>query len=270
MKRIGIISLMIFILGILAGFGISSFRSPLGRNEQGAVFEGRIEELAGSSARILIDDGFPIRGSGDRADIYLNEELQKEAAVGQRVRVRYDGMVQEMYPLQLAGQMGVTLLEPDKEADEAAENDKAAGAAKATEAAEAAEVASPAEQVTAEDIFFEKDGKQYQKVRDLFDGQYHWASAVSEGTEKLDSHGHKHVDYDSQTRWFECLEDNRRLEVRRWDNLRYSAGDYLIYDYDGVIHVARAEDLYHPVLSYDWGGTYGNISKVRGGIYGCR
>jgi len=57
-----------------------------------------------------IDDGFSIRLSGDQAWIYLNDEVKQEAVVGKRVKVRYDGVIQETYPLQIPGLLDVELL----------------------------------------------------------------------------------------------------------------------------------------------------------------
>lgn len=113
--------------------------------------------------------------------------------------------------------------------------------------------------------WFRKDGKEYQKVQDLKYGGYRWCSVLTEGDMVRDDHGHERTDYYSQIRSFESLDGRKKLEVRRWDNLCYSAGEYLIFEYDGVIHVSEAHDLYHPVLSYDSAGTYGIITKVPGG-----
>lgn len=116
-----------------------------------------------------------------------------------------------------------------------------------------------------EERYFFEDGKDYEKVRDLIDGQYHWASAVGEGNTIKDSHGHEQPDYSTQPRWFVNLDSKETLEVRRWDNLYYSAGDYLIYEYDGMMYVAEKEDLYHPVLSYPIAGTYGIVNRISDG-----
>lgn len=53
--------------------------------------------------------------------------------------------------------------------------------------------------------------------------------------------------------------------MRRFDNLLYSAGEYLIFEYDGMVHVSRQTDIYHPVLSYEYGWTYGIVTKVKQG-----
>lgn len=116
-----------------------------------------------------------------------------------------------------------------------------------------------------ESIFYEKDGKQYQKVRDLISGQYEWASAVTGGDIVKDDHGHERVDYYSQDRSFERVEGTELISVRRWDNLYYSAGDYLIFEYNGTMHVSKHYDLYKPVLSYDVAGTYAQVIKVSRG-----
>lgn len=221
---------------------------------QGEFFEGTILEIAGNSGLIQIDDGFSIRLSGDQAWIYLDDEVKQEAVVGKRVKVRYDGVIQETYPMQIPGLLAVELLEE---------------ASLTTPESFVSDQSTPSEErQTAKELpevlprFYKKDGKQYETVPDLLDGQYHWASVVSEGKVILDSHGHEHIDYNSQIRWFEALEEGQRIEVRRWDNLRYSAGDYLIYEYDGTIHVAKPDKIHYPVLSYDGEGTHGNVFKV--------
>jgi len=116
-----------------------------------------------------------------------------------------------------------------------------------------------------ESIYYEKDGKYYHKVPDLISGQYEWASVVAGGKVVKDDHGCEHIDYNSQTRSFEQLEGKEKISVRRWDNLSYSAGAYLIFEYNGTMHVSKSHDLYRPVLSYDIGGTLCIVTKVPGG-----
>lgn len=115
------------------------------------------------------------------------------------------------------------------------------------------------------DRFFEKDGKSYEKVPDLVEGKYKWASALTAGTAVKDGNGCESIDYNSQSRSFERLDGGKKLGVRRWDNLLYSAGDYLIFEYDGTVHVSEPDDLYHPVLSYDKGATHQIVTKVPDG-----
>ncbi len=112
-----------------------------------------------------------------------------------------------------------------------------------------------------QELCYEKDGRQYTLVPDLVTGEYLWASVLSEGTSIKDRHG-KQTDYYSQERSFESLDGKRSYSVRRWDNLLYSAGEYLIFEYDGMIHISKHENLYHPVCSYPMGRTYGMITKV--------
>lgn len=79
----------------------------------GEEFEGAIEEVYPEGAVIKIDDGWAIRSSGDRVTIRLSEEQWKTAEIGGRVRVTYDGMVMETYPLQLGRhQVKVLLVKP--------------------------------------------------------------------------------------------------------------------------------------------------------------
>lgn len=109
-----------------------------------------------------------------------------------------------------------------------------------------------------------EDGTIYEKVRDLSDGFYHWASVLTAGDPVLDDHGHETTDYNTQKRSFVCLDNGRRLEVRRWDNLNGSAGDYLIYEYDGITHISKSHDLYHPVLSLK-DSSFGTMDAVSDG-----
>lgn len=102
------------------------------------------------------------------------------------------------------------------------------------------------------DRYFQKDGDYYEKIRDLTDGKCHWYSIVRENVENGDEHIYERTD------------DGKRLVVRQWDNLMNSAGDYLIYEYNGTVHVAKPEDLYHPVLSLQE-GAHGEFVKVQGG-----
>lgn len=115
------------------------------------------------------------------------------------------------------------------------------------------------------ELFYEKDGRQYELVPDLVTGRYLWASVLSKGTKSKDSHGHEKTDYQSQERWFERVDGSASHSVRRFDNLLYSAGEYLIFEYDGMVHVSRQTDIYHPVLSYEYGWTYGIVTKVKQG-----
>lgn len=76
---------------------------------EGETFEGVITELYGESALVSVENGWPIRSSGDQVLVGLNEEQKKTATAGDRIRVRYDGMVMESYPLQLGGQMDTVI-----------------------------------------------------------------------------------------------------------------------------------------------------------------
>lgn len=78
---------------------------------EGEVFQGTIEELweIGDTAVVVIDEGYPIRSSGDRVYISLPEKVKSQAKIGDRVEVNYDGWVVETFPLQLTGQMRVCL-----------------------------------------------------------------------------------------------------------------------------------------------------------------
>lgn len=76
--------------------------------ESSQSFEGTIREIHGTSAVVEVDEGFPIRSSGDRVSVSLEEEAAK-AQAGDRVRVTYSGSVMESYPLQLGNQKSIQL-----------------------------------------------------------------------------------------------------------------------------------------------------------------
>lgn len=74
--------------------------------ENSQAFEGTIKEINSTSAVVEVDEGFPIRSSGDRVSVTLDEAAAL-AQVGDRVRVTYSGAVMESYPLQLGNQKSI-------------------------------------------------------------------------------------------------------------------------------------------------------------------
>lgn len=78
---------------------------------EGEIFEGTIVELYGQSVLVSVDEGWPIRSSGDQVIVQLHEAQEETADIGDRIRVHYDGMVMESCPLQLGGQMDTVILE---------------------------------------------------------------------------------------------------------------------------------------------------------------
>lgn len=56
--------------------------------ENSQAFEGTIKEINSTSAVVEVDEGFPIRSSGDRVSVTLDEAAAL-AQVGDRVRVTY-------------------------------------------------------------------------------------------------------------------------------------------------------------------------------------
>ena len=77
---------------------------------EGETFEGVITELYGQSALVSVEEGWPIRSSGDQVVVGLDEKQQKAAVPGDWIKVNYDGMVMESDPLQLSGQMDTVIL----------------------------------------------------------------------------------------------------------------------------------------------------------------
>ena len=79
-----------------------------------------------------------------------------------------------------------------------------------------------------EEAYSFENGLEIQKVPDLITGEYIWQSVVEAGEIKYDKFGGEYRDYDVEPRYYETLDGSQKLDVRRWDNLRYSCGDYLI------------------------------------------
>ncbi len=232
---------------------------------EGEIFHGTVVELLGESALVHIDAGEKIRNSGEEVFVFLGEDLQKQVKVGDRLRVTYDGWVQETAPLQVPGVLGIELIPVSEAGSDGKEFDQEQGDLEHKnqeqgELEDSEQKQSGGENEPEEERYFQRDGKYYEKVQDLIDGRYYWASVVDEGNHYLDSHGHENTDYNTQNHYFETLNGTRSLTVRRWDNLLYSAGEYLVYEYDGTTHVADSRDLYHPVLSFT-----GRIAKMQSG-----
>lgn len=76
---------------------------------EGEVFEGEILRVYESGRAVIsVDEESAIASSGERVEISVPKEMTLK--VGDRVRVTYDGMVMEISPLQLGGQMKVELI----------------------------------------------------------------------------------------------------------------------------------------------------------------
>lgn len=111
---------------------------------------------------------------------------------------------------------------------------------------------------------FTKDGYSINRVKDLLTDSPQWRMVTEYTEPAFTEEGlNKPVDYNKERRWFEKEDGSFRAEVRRWDNLLYSCGPYLVYEYDQTIYAAKPEALYQPVLSYDKNGTMNVITKVK-------
>lgn len=77
-----------------------------------AEFTGTITEINGNLAIVTADEGEEIRKSGDLVEVDLSKNEEVEFSVGDRVRIGYDGAVQEKYPLGIKT-IFVELLEED-------------------------------------------------------------------------------------------------------------------------------------------------------------
>lgn len=104
-----------------------------------------------------------------------------------------------------------------------------------------------------EEAYSFENGLEIQKVPDLITGEYRWQSVVKAGEIKYDKFGGEYRNYDVEPRYYETVDGTEKLDVRRWDNLKYSCGDYLIYEYDGTLYVSKPDKLYEPVLSFENG-----------------
>jgi len=78
---------------------------------EGEQFTGTVLTVSGQTALVEVDEGCPIRSSGTHVTVSLAQN-SLDIAPGSRVKVTYDGMVLESYPLQLGGQMELVLLDP--------------------------------------------------------------------------------------------------------------------------------------------------------------
>ena len=119
------------------------------------------------------------------------------------------------------------------------------------------ETSLPAE--TQEETYSFENGLEIQKVEDLITGDYLWQSVVEAGDVKYDKFGGEYRNYDVEPKYFETVNGKVRLTVRRWDNLQYSCGDYLIYEYGGTVYVAKPENLDLTVVSFP---NYCQITKA--------
>lgn len=96
---------------------------------EGEMFEGTVLSFSDPEfyeALIEIDEGYPICSSGNRVTVWVPEEISIHA--GDRVRVRYNGLIAEIFPLQIHGQVNVEVLLEDgekKHTDQAAETKEA-------------------------------------------------------------------------------------------------------------------------------------------------
>ncbi len=64
-----------------------------------AEFKGTIIEINDTSAIVQVDEGEEITSSGELVSVSLSVNKDVEFKVGDRVRVGYDGEVQEKHPL---------------------------------------------------------------------------------------------------------------------------------------------------------------------------
>ena len=74
--------------------------SSIGADPMPVTFDGIIKEINGDSALITIDDG-EILSSGDKVTVDLSSAADETFETGDKIRVEYDGTIQESYPLQV-------------------------------------------------------------------------------------------------------------------------------------------------------------------------
>lgn len=64
-----------------------------------AEFKGTITDIIGELAIVSADEGEAIRASGELVEVNLAKNEEVKFKVGDRVRVGYNGAIQEKYPL---------------------------------------------------------------------------------------------------------------------------------------------------------------------------
>lgn len=103
--------------------------------------------------------------------------------------------------------------------------------------------------VEEKELNYKKDGLIYEEVPDWVIGDHYWANVV----EDVERNKKKQkTDAKEPTKWFQSLDGKHKIKVRRWDNLICSCDKYLIYEYDGTIHVAQPDALYEPIFSFQY------------------
>lgn len=69
------------------------------KGEDTVEFTGTITEIIGDFAIVSVDEEQDIRNSGDLVEVNLTVNDGIDFSIGDRVRVGYDGVVMEKYPL---------------------------------------------------------------------------------------------------------------------------------------------------------------------------
>lgn len=92
LQKRGIVTILALLL-VLA-----SCQSNGNQNEAKATFTGTIVEINNQSAIVAIETGEILR-SGDKVTVALSKNRDVDFQAGDKVKVGYDGIVQESYPL---------------------------------------------------------------------------------------------------------------------------------------------------------------------------
>lgn len=94
-KKIG--RIVILLLAVLSLAACRSSDNETKNNEAKAEFTGTISEIKDQSALVIIETG-EILHSGDRVSVDLSNS-EGDFQAGDKVKVGYDGIVRESYPL---------------------------------------------------------------------------------------------------------------------------------------------------------------------------
>lgn len=122
-RYLGKCVILTVILAALSGCGSKNVQASSGETgnapeEQTEYeFEGTITEIFGTGANVKVDEGFPIRASGELVSVSLAEDADS-AQIGDRVRVVYSGNVMETSPLQLGNQRSIQVIEKQNAEEE--------------------------------------------------------------------------------------------------------------------------------------------------------
>lgn len=98
MKKTLLVISMLLLMTLVACVNEKIGNDSLTQIEDTHEFSGEVIELSDTFAVILIDENESIRSSGDKVSINFGET---DLSIGDKIIVKYDGVIMESYPLQV-------------------------------------------------------------------------------------------------------------------------------------------------------------------------